>query len=465
MFRFILTTIFLISLFAGKCFAYTSAFTGAEVEQAVTNSINVQVVDYAELKLVTGSIDGEQCLVAYRAMANDGGGGIFNWLAGDQSANPLVTADPSEGIYVKPTTPGDGSTGVWTRQDIGHVNAAGFGALVANSVATNSAIVQAAIDSLVPTGGEILIPYGIQWDLSLITLKDEIQIIDNSGYDFDNADTTGQLKHILKTASPGTKNAHEFQIMADWHPALILDNRGDTAAEQRASIVFRQNGNSSWVIGKGATNLDQNFRIASFSGGETNVLEIDETTKGFGINAKPVTGIALLVAPNAVEGSRIRLFSKTTNYGEIQHESQANGIGVRIRLDETLNEMSLIQGGSKRIIFDANNAIKGYKTAVEAKTGSFSVGVADSNKLFTDEGAAGGFIINLPAATVGIVYDFIVVDGNNMRVTPNGTDNFRGMVASKYKESAVTGERLQLVCAKAGVWDFVEPSGAWTNQP
>src|SRR5262249_4651703 len=58
--------------------------------------------------------------------SNDGGGGIWMWMAGDQSAN--VSGDPRSAIWAAPASASSGASGAWKRTYSGWINVLWFGA-------------------------------------------------------------------------------------------------------------------------------------------------------------------------------------------------------------------------------------------------------------------------------------------------------------------------------------------------
>lgn len=139
----------------------------------------------ADAQGLVGSSALKALRVEGRTVAGDGYAGTFYWLGGNQSANPQVLADTEEGEFIVPTTPGDGSTGVWVRQFSGPLDVRWFGAKgdfdygtltgTDNRTALQAALLMAQRSEggkavLVPGGqylidtggGTILIPEGVE---------------------------------------------------------------------------------------------------------------------------------------------------------------------------------------------------------------------------------------------------------------------------------------------------------------
>lgn len=68
---------------------------------------------------------GQHYYVTGRGSPGDGGGGLFVWMSGDQSAN--VAIDPQRGVWVPPVYDATGTSGAWMRQFDGDVRAKWWG--------------------------------------------------------------------------------------------------------------------------------------------------------------------------------------------------------------------------------------------------------------------------------------------------------------------------------------------------
>lgn len=106
---------------------------------------------------------------------------------------------------------------------------------------------------------------------------------------------------------------------------------------------------------------------------------------------------------------------------------------------------------------------------VEAKTANYTVTTNDVGKLFTNEGASGAITFALPAATVGLWYDFVVKAAQELRIDPNGTETVSlptgvQQAAGKYISADAIGERISVECVKAGVWETRMGVGTWTAE-
>lgn len=113
----------------------------------------------------------------------------------------------------------------------GTVNVKQFGA-VGDGVADDSEYVQQAIDYFY-SNGTVYIPANISWKPSEVTMKDNVAVIDNSGYAEDTNKFSGRHGIWLNTDNPENKNANGFTINSDYHPWLGINCIGNT---KRSSI-------------------------------------------------------------------------------------------------------------------------------------------------------------------------------------------------------------------------------------
>lgn len=198
-------------LFAGSMPTTAQAiFVNSDIQSP---TITRRVTNLAALKATSGKTAIQSVQLMGRISEGDGGEGLFRWLAGDQSANPDVIADTQEGVFVKLTTPGDGSTGVWVRIYRGlNVDVEWFGAVGEDTdtpTTDNSTAINAALQFCSDVQGAGLVKltrkYGYASKL-LIPLYCGI-IGDNPAYSSlipttgANFGTGGMIENELKTGS------------------------------------------------------------------------------------------------------------------------------------------------------------------------------------------------------------------------------------------------------------------------
>lgn len=96
---------------------------------------------------------GKSALVQGRASIGDGGGGIFRFLTGSQTA--LVASDPQQFVYVPPTADTSGASGVWVRECNTADIQIDWGGAAGNGSTDDSAIFKAAWLFLLKQGGGV----------------------------------------------------------------------------------------------------------------------------------------------------------------------------------------------------------------------------------------------------------------------------------------------------------------------
>ena len=121
-----------------------------------------QAETLAALKATDTALGMQAVVVRARTTAGDGGGGVFVWRSGDQSAN--ITADPSSGVWAAPDSDSDGSSGAWMRlwdgiSDGGGLNPKWFGAKGDDSTVDSTAF-SATNAYAAAVGASIRIPPG-----------------------------------------------------------------------------------------------------------------------------------------------------------------------------------------------------------------------------------------------------------------------------------------------------------------
>lgn len=104
--------------------------------------------------------------------------------------------------------------------------------------------------------------------------------------------------------------------------------------------------------------------------------------------------------------------------------------------------------------------------SIVPKTGNYTVVVTDSARLFTNTGAAGEVDFTLPAAALGLVFEFSITVAQVLKVIANTGDTIRiaaSVSASAGNISASTiGNCVRLVCIAANKWVAQSNEGTWT---
>lgn len=112
---------------------------------------------------------------------------------------------------------------------------------------------------------------------------------------------------------------------------------------------------------------------------------------------------------------------------------------------------------------------RGLRT-VTPKTAEYTVVAdVDNGVVFTNQGASGAITFNLPPATPGQWFDFVVMEAQELRINPNGNETISlttgvQQAAGKYIGADAAGEYIQIVCVKAGQWNAIGGVGTWTAE-
>lgn len=108
--------------------------------------------------------------------------------------------------------------------------------------------------------------------------------------------------------------------------------------------------------------------------------------------------------------------------------------------------------------------------AGEAHTAGDTLTAAETGSIHTNAGASGAITFALPAATVGLEYQFGVRAAQELRIDPNGSETISlpstGVpgAAGKYLTADAVGETVRLLCVAAGTWAVVGYTGTWTAE-
>ena len=85
-----------------------------------------------------------------------------------------------------------------------------------------------------------------------------------------------------------------------------------------------------------------------------------------------------------------------------------------------------------------------------------------SSKIITNTGVGGTVTWTLPAAVVGLEYEFVRQDAQTMDIDPSGSEIIRGGTAGQLLRMTTAGNMVRLRCSIAGVWEVVSAQGAYT---
>lgn len=252
------------------------------------NAISFSVDTMADL-VATPVRSNTVCLVRGYNAIGDGGGGPF---MGDVNNS----AGTNTGTVIKPT--GAGLTERWMRLVSGPLTPQMFGAPTpdGNLTVDHTPYVQIALNVCTPAQQLYIPPYTVWKYGNLTNHPSDVQIWDDSGYDWAYTNFAANTKVIYVTDSPGLKNANEFNIMSQYHPSLVIDALTNSIGNPGwASIILRHNGESKWLMGNTYYLGDTLYRIVNcdFLSWPPRGMEISGSSNAwFGFNSVPNSGIA-----------------------------------------------------------------------------------------------------------------------------------------------------------------------------
>lgn len=118
--------------------------------------------------------------------------------------------------------------------------------------------------------------------------------------------------------------------------------------------------------------------------------------------------------------------------------------------------------GSRQVVASSTGVLSasttpiGQATISNHATGPVAITAADSGFVYTNDGASGAIQLNLPVATVGLIYDFANVVGGaaTIAVHTNGTDTIINgtQTIGTIATSNEIGDSIRLVCYTPGKW-------------
>lgn len=230
--------------------------------------------------------------------------------------------------------------------------------LVSDKLTDNTTVINDYIATLIAPD-KIYLPLGTKWDYDLIVHPDDITIIDDSTYDWDLDMWTAQFKSIVKSSSPGTKNANEKHFTSPYHPAWVVDVRDPSG---RTSYIHRRQGQGTWQEMSDLYNGHNVYIIKDLaSQGTPMVFEIlgGSTSKNeFAFNSVPALGVTSVIRSRVVGTNINRLYSSGVDKDTMQQiwadTLETYRVTYKVNGDVEFNSRI----GLKSITFLANGSIK-----------------------------------------------------------------------------------------------------------
>lgn len=392
----------------------------------------------------------------------------------DEDKAKFYFYDQTEWKVLGPTQKGHGCTNV-----VDH--GAQADRLTDNTSLINALIIQLNLESTVNginLGWELCIPKNVLFDYDgLINLPDDYLIFDNSTFDWQryglvgvNPSTlwTAQNKIIMHTSNPGMKNANETLIMADYHPAITVDNTYDYAnpanEDYQASIVFSSSGDRKWRLGMGTLG-NPDLVLAGRSPAPANNLtarmHVKDDFGNFGFNSFSVQGIDYQFGDS--DDSNPLNFKFLSKQDEItwlfHHNGNAAVSTSRIKFDND-GKISILQGGNFGTTFGPNQSIYAFRKEIMEVNSNVTLSKDDNYKVITNTGTNNLVEIILPETSIpGNHIRFVVTENQAIRISPMIGDQFRAAVG--YLESSVAGSSIELYSVVDGIWEINVIQGTW----
>jgi hypothetical protein len=96
----------------------------------------------------------------------------------------------------------------------------------------------------------------------------------------------------------------------------------------------------------------------------------------------------------------------------------------------------------------------------------YTLSVAETGALITNEGASAKVYINLPSASAGLCYGFYIQDADGMRFTAATGNTIRSgdqiSASAGYSESTSTGSMIWAIAINSTGWVCCGGTGIWT---
>ncbi|EMP6219934.1 phage head-binding domain-containing protein [Providencia rettgeri] len=322
---------------------------------------------------------------------------------------------------------------------------------VADKTTDNTQLIQSIIDS--SENAFLMIEKDCKWDYSAINFKDNVNVIDYSGWDNKYKNWTAQVKMFLDTDSPQTKNANEYIILSRHHPALILDNYGDEndpeGEEHRASVILRSQGVSKARIGIGATGTDTNFVVTNSTLSAVFAFK-NTTAEDFEVawNAQPVNGVDYFYG-SRVDQDQIRRKVARTGFG-VSEQYYSGSLNQLVRINYN-NDGSIqySQLGAVTLNISSSGSVYGQKKRILKET-SYNLAASESGTICANVSSGSSSTYILPVGVSGIYYTLVNTSGTNLSVNTRAGESF--IDGSTNKTINTRGSNVTCLCIGAGSW-------------
>lgn len=121
----------------------------------------------------------------------------------------------------------------------------------------------------------------------------------------------------------------------------------------------------------------------------------------------------------------------------------------------------------KVMTVDANYQVGGWRRKSVSVDGG-NINIAMTGGVIDNDPSGSAAMFNLPAAAVGMEFYFYVLEAQELRINPDGTETI-GLPSSgvqqaggKYISADAVGEYVHILCVKAGQWETLDYRGTWS---
>jgi hypothetical protein len=275
---------------------------------------------------------------------------------------------------------------------------------------------------------------------------------------------------VLIGISPDFSFVYDISLSGDWSAYIVASSISNVSCFASSfTLTGTPNWTSSGVTVDGVSQLSVG---TAFVGSATGVRF--ETSDNSAIQ---VFGAGLSFLPGdqpgmIISGATYDNFNPVNLY-TVATLPSGSPEGMIAGVTDALAPVSLspvVGGGSVHctVYFDGTNwvADAGGAVSVTADASGATLAATDSGKTFTNEGASGLAVFNLPTAAASLIYSFIVENANGIKAVANTGDTIRIATAVSASagnaQSTTIGSTLTLVSINATEWMATSTLGTWS---
>lgn len=318
----------------------------------------------------------------------------------------------------------------------------------------NTPRIQQLIDTYSGQHIYLTIEPNILWYADKITMRNGVNMLDYSGWDYAYNQWNEHIKfHMNHISNDNQHNGNGLHIVAKRHPHIMIDNIGgksDPAGENyRGSVIFRVFGKLMARLGIGAFDTDTNFIItgndlgARYSFRNTEPGDFEQAW-----NAQTVTGVDYFYGSRA-DQTQIRRKVARSGFGvSEQYYSGSNNQLVRINYN-TDGSIQYSQLGAVTLNIAANGVITGNKKRILKET-SYNLSASESGIICTNISNSTSSTYTLPVGVGGIYYTLVNTTGTNLSIKTRTGESFSDGSTSKTANS--NGSSITCLCISTGMW-------------